>query len=178
MRRSNWLPPSRSYSIPVPREVNWDRCEPSARAWDPMNRLYPLVLEHRLPTPVRYCISACIMVVCAVLQMALQMQTGVPGYFLLLPGVFLSRLIFDRGSGVFAAIMAIGVGAYLSYVGASVLISSRRMSFSRSPPPERPSSPNSSTRNTGGSCWRTRPRSCCCRRWRTGRRTTSRSLAE
>lgn len=84
---------------------------------NPMNRLYPLVLEHRLPSSVRYGISACIMVVCAVLQMALQMQTGAPGYFLLLPGVFLSGLIFDRGCGIFAAIIAIGVGAYLSYAG-------------------------------------------------------------
>ncbi|MCP1833992.1 two-component sensor histidine kinase [Bradyrhizobium sp. USDA 4518] len=82
-----------------------------------MNRLYPLVLEHRLPSPVRYGISACIMVVCAVLQTALQTQTGAPGYFLLLPGVFLSGLIFDRGSGIFAAFIAIGVGAYLSYAG-------------------------------------------------------------
>lgn len=57
------------------------------------------------------------MVVCAVLQMVLQMQTGAPGYFLLLPGVFLSGLMFDRGSGIFAAIIAIGVGAYLSYAG-------------------------------------------------------------
>ncbi|WFU34484.1 sensor histidine kinase [Bradyrhizobium brasilense] len=82
-----------------------------------MNRLYPLVLEHRLPSPVRYCISACIMVVCSVLQTALQTQTGAPGYFLLLPGVFLSGLIFDRGSGMFAAVIAVGVGAYLSYAG-------------------------------------------------------------
>ncbi len=57
------------------------------------------------------------MVVCAVLQMALQLQTGMPGYFLLLPGVFLSGLIFDRGSGIFAAFIAVSVGAYLSYAG-------------------------------------------------------------
>ncbi|MGY4629870.1 sensor histidine kinase [Bradyrhizobium sp. USDA 4486] len=82
-----------------------------------MNRLYPLVLEHRLPILVRYGISACIMLVCAVLQIALQMQTGAPGYFLLLPGVFLSGLIFDRGSGIFAAVIAVGVGAYVSYAG-------------------------------------------------------------
>ncbi|WP_271519495.1 sensor histidine kinase [Bradyrhizobium sp. CCBAU 53380] len=49
--------------------------------------------------------------------MALQMQTGAPGYFLLLPGVFLSGLIFDRGSGIFAAVIAVGVGAYISYAG-------------------------------------------------------------
>lgn len=57
------------------------------------------------------------MLVCAVLQMALQRQTGAPGYFLLLPGVFLSGLIFDRGSGIFAAVIAVGVGAYVSYAG-------------------------------------------------------------
>jgi len=82
-----------------------------------MHRLYPLILEHRLPAVVRYCISACIMVICSVLQMGLQMQTGSSGYFLLLPGVFLSGLIFDRGSGIFAAVIAVGVGAYLSYAG-------------------------------------------------------------
>ncbi|WGD56893.1 sensor histidine kinase [Bradyrhizobium sp. CB1650] len=82
-----------------------------------MNRLYPLVLEHRLPRLVRYCISACIMVVCAVLQMALQMQTGAPGYFLLLSGVFLSGVLFDRDCGIFAAVIAVGVGGYLSYAG-------------------------------------------------------------
>ncbi|MET4717743.1 hypothetical protein ABIF63_001849 [Bradyrhizobium japonicum] len=41
-----------------------------------MNRLYPLVLEHRLPILVRYSIPACIMLVCALLEVALQMQTG------------------------------------------------------------------------------------------------------
>jgi two-component system, sensor histidine kinase PdtaS len=86
-----------------------------------MNRLYPLVLEHRIPAFLRYCISVCIMVVCAVLEMALQMQTGSSGYFVLLPGVFLSGLIFDRGSGIFAAAIAIGVVAYMSYAGATGL---------------------------------------------------------
>ncbi|PDT86050.1 histidine kinase [Bradyrhizobium sp. Y36] len=80
-----------------------------------MNRLFPLVLEHGLPTVARYAISACIMLGCAVLQMALQMQTGSPGYFLLLPGVFLSGLVFDRGSGIFAAIIAVAIGAYVGY---------------------------------------------------------------
>jgi len=99
-----------------PCRAKWERpCVPGG--FESMNRLYPLVLEHSLPVAVRYGISACIMLVCAVLQMALQMQTGAPGYFLLLPGVFLSGLIFDRGSGIFAAVIAVGVGAYVSYAG-------------------------------------------------------------
>ena len=80
-----------------------------------MNKLYPLLFEHHLPVLVRCCIAVAIMLVCAVMQMALQMLTGYPGYFLLLPGVFISGLVFDRGTGVLAAGLAIGVGAYLSY---------------------------------------------------------------
>lgn len=57
------------------------------------------------------------MLVCAVVQLALQMQTGAPGDFLLLLGVFVSGLIFDSGSGIFAAIIAVGVGICLSYTG-------------------------------------------------------------
>ena len=45
----------------------------------------------------------------AVLQTALQMLTGYLGYFLLLPGIFLSGLAFDRGTGILAA----DIGAYL-----------------------------------------------------------------
>jgi two-component system, sensor histidine kinase PdtaS len=85
------------------------------------SRWFRSFAEHRIPGFLRYCISACIMVVCAVLEMALQMQSGSPGHFVLLPGVFLSGLIFDRGSGIFAAAIAIGVVAYMSYAGATGL---------------------------------------------------------
>ncbi|HET7889274.1 MAG TPA: sensor histidine kinase [Bradyrhizobium sp.] len=80
-----------------------------------MNKLYPLLLEHRLPVLVRYGIVAAIMLACATLQMALQMLTGYPSYFLLLPGIFLSGLIFNRGTGMAAAAIAIIVSGYLSY---------------------------------------------------------------
>lgn len=80
-----------------------------------MNKLYPLLLEHRLPVLVRYCIAVAIMLICAILQMALQMLTGYPSYFLLLPGVFLSGLIFNRGTGLAAAVIAACVSVYMSY---------------------------------------------------------------
>ena len=80
-----------------------------------MNKLYPLLLEHRLAVPLRYCIAAAIMMICAVLQMALQTLTGYPSYFLLLPGIFLSGLIFNRGTGLAAAAIAAGVSIYMSY---------------------------------------------------------------
>lgn len=72
-----------------------------------MDKLYPLLFEHRLPMPARYLIAASIMFVCAALQAALQAQAGFTGFFLLLTGVFLSGLLFDRGSGLFAACIAL-----------------------------------------------------------------------
>jgi two-component sensor histidine kinase len=78
-----------------------------------MNKLYPLLLEHHLPVTVRYFLAVAIMLVCSVLQVSLQMLAGHPSYFLLLPGIFLSGLVFDRGTGILAAIIAVGVGAYL-----------------------------------------------------------------
>src|SRR5215470_5294958 len=89
------------------------RARPVRFIW--MNKLYPLLLEHHLPVPVRHCMAVAMLVVCAVLQLALQMLTGYPGFFLLLPGVFLAGLAFDRGTGILAAALAVGVGAYLSY---------------------------------------------------------------
>jgi two-component sensor histidine kinase len=80
-----------------------------------MNKLYPLLLEHQLPVLVRHFIALAIMLVCSVMQVALQMLTGYPSYFLLLPGIFLSGLVFDRGTGILAAVIAVGVGAYLGY---------------------------------------------------------------
>jgi hypothetical protein len=70
------------------------------------------VLENDLPLLVRYCIAASIILVCAVPRIGLQSVTGYPGCFLLLPGGFLSGLMFGRGSGILAAAVGIGVGAY------------------------------------------------------------------
>ncbi|WP_298260389.1 sensor histidine kinase [Bradyrhizobium sp.] len=80
-----------------------------------MNKLYPLLLEHRLPVPLRYGIAAAIMMICAILQMALQTLTGYPSYFLLLPGIFLSGLVFNRGTGLAAAAIAACVSIYMGY---------------------------------------------------------------
>lgn len=80
-----------------------------------MNKLYPLLLEHRLPVLLRYAIAAAIMAICAILQLALQTLTGYPSYFLLLPGIFLSGLVFDRGTGLAAAAVAVCISIYMSY---------------------------------------------------------------
>ncbi|QQO20628.1 ATP-binding protein [Bradyrhizobium diazoefficiens] len=82
-----------------------------------MEKLHPLLFEHRFPTPIRYLLAASIMFVCAALQAGLQAQSGFTGFFLLLPGVFLSGLLFDHGSSLFAACIALVCAAYLSYAG-------------------------------------------------------------
>lgn len=82
-----------------------------------MEKLYPLLFDHRFPAPLRYLLAASIMFVCAALQAGLQAQAGFTGFFLLLPGVFLSGLVFDHGSGLFAACIALLCAAYLSYAG-------------------------------------------------------------
>ncbi|WP_246775324.1 sensor histidine kinase [Bradyrhizobium diazoefficiens] len=82
-----------------------------------MDKLYPLLFEHSIPTPVRYLLAASVMFVCAALQAGLQAQAGFTGFFLLLPGVFVSGLLFDRGSGLFAACIAVACVVYLSYSG-------------------------------------------------------------
>ena len=80
-----------------------------------MDKLYPLLLEHRLPVLLRYAIAATIMAICAILQLALQTLTGYPSYFLLLPGIFLSGLMFNRGTGLATAAIAVCVSIYMSY---------------------------------------------------------------
>ena len=82
-----------------------------------MNKLYPILLEHHLPIFVRQCLAVAVMSVCAVLQITLQALAGYPSYFPLLPGIFLSGLIFNRGTGILAAAIGVCLGAYLSYDG-------------------------------------------------------------
>lgn len=60
-----------------------------------------------LSVQARYALAATIMLVCAALQFGLRAQSGFVGLFILLPGIFLAGFLFDRGSGLFAAAIAI-----------------------------------------------------------------------
>lgn len=109
-----------------------------------MNRLFPLVLEHRLPTVARYAISASIMLGCAVLQMALQMQTGSPCF----------RAYFSR------AWSSIAPPEYSQP-------SSRSPSVLRQLCGQQRNGLLGDQRSLHEWSWRTRRRLCCCRRWPT-----------
>ncbi len=76
-----------------------------------MDNLLLLLPNKPRSVATRYAITAAIMAFCTLLQVATARQTGVSSLFLLMPGVFASAILFDRGSGFFAA--GIGTAAAL-----------------------------------------------------------------
>lgn len=56
---------------------------------------------------VRYSLSAAIVAAFFLLRVALEENAGQYGFFLLLPAVFLSSVLFDRGSGFFATALSV-----------------------------------------------------------------------
>src|SRR5690348_372659 len=78
-----------------------------------MERLLALLPEQSMSIPLRYGMTAIIMLVCAALQLGLQLQSGLVSIFLLVPGVFLAGFMFDRGTGYFAAVLGTGVATLL-----------------------------------------------------------------
>lgn len=47
-----------------------------------------------------------IVLVCFALQLGVELQSGILAFFLLLPGIFLAAVLFDRGSGFYATILS------------------------------------------------------------------------
>jgi len=54
---------------------------------------------------IRYAVTTLIVLVCFLLQIGVEMQSGFFGFFLLLPGIFLASVLFDRGSGFYATLL-------------------------------------------------------------------------
>jgi K+-sensing histidine kinase KdpD len=55
---------------------------------------------------VRYAMTTLIVLVCFGLQIGVERQSGMFTFFLLLPGIFLAAVLFDRGSGFYATILS------------------------------------------------------------------------
>ena len=72
-----------------------------------MEKLLEFIPGPKLPLPLRYGLTVVIVTVCALLQIGLQAQSRFPGFFLMLPGIFLCGLLFDRGSGFLAAFLSV-----------------------------------------------------------------------
>jgi len=55
----------------------------------------------------RYGVMTLIVLVCFALQLGVEFQSGMFMFFLLLPGIFLASVLFDRGSGFYATALSI-----------------------------------------------------------------------
>jgi K+-sensing histidine kinase KdpD len=55
---------------------------------------------------VRYGMTTLILLVSFALQIGVELQSGMFTFFLLLPGIFLAAVLFDRGSGFYATILS------------------------------------------------------------------------
>jgi two-component sensor histidine kinase len=58
------------------------------------------------PLAVRFGVTALLVGLCFLLLMGLQGRGGVLGFYLLFPAIFSASILFDRGSGVFATLLA------------------------------------------------------------------------
>jgi two-component sensor histidine kinase len=65
---------------------------------------------------VRYGLTTVIVIVCWLLEIGVQAQSGMIGLFLLMPSIFLASIIFDRGSGFYATILSTGLSIVLLHV--------------------------------------------------------------
>jgi two-component system, sensor histidine kinase PdtaS len=71
-----------------------------------MENLLVLLPSRPQSVPVRYGVTTLIMLVCFALQIGVEFQSGMFTFFLLLPGIFLASVLFDRGSGFYATILS------------------------------------------------------------------------
>jgi two-component sensor histidine kinase len=70
-----------------------------------------LFVASGLSTPARYGLTVLIMLVGIALQYGLHADARLAGVFLLLPGIFVAGLLFDRGSAFLAAVIAVAAAA-------------------------------------------------------------------
>jgi two-component system, sensor histidine kinase PdtaS len=72
-----------------------------------MERLLYLLPPKQQPWAVRYGLSALLMACSLGVFAAMEVQSGFIGLYILLPAIFLSGLMFDRGSAFFATLLAV-----------------------------------------------------------------------
>jgi len=79
-----------------------------------MEKLLASLPDRPQPIGIRFGFTFLIMGLCALIEVGVFHLAGFSGFFLLLPGIFASGLIFDRGSAFFATFLALVLAAYLS----------------------------------------------------------------
>lgn len=71
-----------------------------------MEHLLHLLPTRSQPLWVRYAVTTAIVLVCFLLQVGVQYQSGFFAFFLFLPAIFLGAVLFDRGSGFYATFLS------------------------------------------------------------------------
>ena len=82
-----------------------------------MERLLAILPVLPKPWPVRYALTALIMLACCTVQYLIFRTSGFTGLFILLPGIFLSGLLFDRGSAFFGTLIGSLFAVYILFPG-------------------------------------------------------------
>ena len=82
-----------------------------------MERLLQILPATPRPWPVRYALTVLIMLVCCAGQYLIFRISNFTGFFILLPGIFLSGLLFNRGSAFFATVIGCLFGVYVLFPG-------------------------------------------------------------
>src|SRR6187402_3498731 len=80
-----------------------------------MLQLLRVLPERPQPIAIRYGVTAVIIFISCLIQYSLYKVSGFTGYFTLLPGIFLSGFLFDRGSAFIATFFAVLLSLYLLF---------------------------------------------------------------
>jgi hypothetical protein len=71
-----------------------------------MEKILKWLPKQPQPILIRYAAAVVLTLLCAAAVYFVQEQTGVSGFFLMYPAIFLSALLFDRGSGFVATALS------------------------------------------------------------------------
>ena len=85
-----------------------------------MEKFIATLPERPQPTIIRYGLTLLIMVLSALIQIGVFHLTGFNGFFLLIPGIFVSGFLFDHGSAFFATLLALCAATYTTASGEAV----------------------------------------------------------
>lgn len=81
-------------------------------SWLGMERLFDSLPTHPQPNVVRFGFTLLIMALSALMYLGMLHLTAFNGFFVLLPGIFASGILFDRGSAFFATLIALTIVAF------------------------------------------------------------------
>jgi two-component sensor histidine kinase len=98
--------------------VNWLAGTPAFARWLSGDGTLAPNFTRGSPTVAgRYALTAAIMLVCCAVQYLVFRVSGFTGFFVLLPGIFLAGLLFNRGSAFFATAIGCLFGVYILFPG-------------------------------------------------------------